>query len=60
MLGLTLDQLLTLAGVAVGLVVLLLVFRTFLRMTKAVLRFGCLGVVIVLVIVFLLMRGFGG
>lgn len=60
MLGLTPDQLLILAGVGVALVVLLVVLRALLRLTKAVLRFGCLGIVIVLAIVFALMRGFGG
>lgn len=60
MLGLTPDQLLILAGVGVALVVLLVMLRALLRLTKAVLRFGCLGIVIVLAIVFALMRGFGG
>lgn len=60
MLGLTLEQLLTLAGIAVALVVLLLVLRTLLRLTKAFLRFGCLGIVILLAVAFLLMRALGG
>jgi hypothetical protein len=59
-LGLTFEQLLILAGVGVALVVLLLVLRAFLRMTKTILRFGCLGIVIVLAVVFFLMRGVGG
>ena len=60
MLGLTLDQLLILAGVGVALVVLLLILRALLKLTKVVLRFGCLGIVIVLVIVFVLMQVLGG
>lgn len=59
-LGLTVDQLLILAGVGVALVVLLLTLRALLKLTKAVLRFGCLGIVIVLAIVFVLMQVFGG
>jgi len=59
-LGLTLDQLLILAGVGVALVVLLLILRALLKLTKVVLRFGCLGIVIVLVIVFVLMQVLGG
>ncbi len=60
MLGLTLDQLFILIGVGVALLVLLLVLRTLLRLTKVMLRFGCLGIVIVLVIVFALMHGLSG
>lgn len=60
MLGLTLEQLLILAGVGVALVVLLLVLRALLRVTRQVLRFGCLGIVLVLAIVFVVMRALGG
>ncbi|MGD2146688.1 MAG: hypothetical protein PVH41_08345 [Anaerolineae bacterium] len=60
MLGLSLEQLLVLGGVAIALVVLLLVLRTLLKLTRAFLRFGCLGVLILLVIAFVLMRVLGG
>ncbi|MGD9030090.1 MAG: hypothetical protein PVG25_09775 [Anaerolineae bacterium] len=60
MLGLTVEQLLILAAIAVALVVLLLVLRTLLKLTKAFLRFGCLGIVVLLAVAFLLMRAFGG
>jgi hypothetical protein len=55
-----LEQLLVLGGVAIALVVLLLVLRTLLKLTRAFLRFGCLGVLILLVIAFVLMRVLGG
>lgn len=60
MLGLTFDQLLILAGVGVALVVLLLLLRALLKLTKSILRFGCLGVVIILAVIFIVMRGLGG
>jgi hypothetical protein len=58
-LGLTVQQLLIIAAVGVALVVLLFVLRTLFRLTKAVLRFGCLGVVIILAIIFVAMQAFG-
>jgi hypothetical protein len=58
-LGLTFEQLLILVGVAVALVVLLVVLRALLRLTKAVLRLGCLGIVIVLAVVFAVMQVVG-
>lgn len=60
MLGLKLDQLLVLAGVGVALVVLLLGLRVVLRLTRVVLRLGCVGIVIILVVIFVIMRAFGG
>lgn len=60
MFGLTLEQLSILAGAGVGLLVLLLVFRTVLKLTKTVLRFGCLSIIVILAVAFALMRGFGG
>lgn len=60
MLGLTVEQLLILAGVGVGLVVLLVVLRALLRLTRVFLRLGCLGVVIVVVVAYALMRGLAG
>ena len=60
MLGLTIEQLLILAGVGVALVVLLLVLRAIFRLTRMLFRLGCLGVVVALIIAFALMRGLGG
>ena len=60
LLGLTIEQLMMLAGVAVALVVLLVVLRTIFRLTRILFRVGCLGVIVVLVVAFALMRGFGG
>jgi hypothetical protein len=60
LLGLTPDQLFILAGVGVALVVLLFVLRALLRLTKVVLRLGCLGIVIIMVVIFVVMRGLGG
>jgi hypothetical protein len=59
-LGLTVEQFLTLAGIAVALVVLLLVLRTLLKLTRAFVKFGCLGILILLVVSFALMRVLGG
>jgi hypothetical protein len=58
--GLTPDQLLILGGIGAGLVVLLFVLRALLRLTKTVLRFGCLGIVVILAVAFAVMQGFGG
>mgnify|MGYP006308968713 CR=1 FL=1 len=60
MLGLTLEQLFIIGGVGVALVVLLFVLRAALRATKVVLRFGCLGIVIILAVLFFVLRGVGG
>ncbi|MEA3376087.1 MAG: hypothetical protein R6X31_09430 [Anaerolineae bacterium] len=60
MLGPALEQLLILAGVGVGLMVLVVILRAVFRLTKVFLRLGCLGVLIVLGVAFLLMRGFAG
>jgi len=60
LLGLTLDQLFVLVGVAVALVALLLVLRALLRLTKVVLRLGCLGIVIILAVIFVVMQSPGG
>jgi hypothetical protein len=58
-LGLTVKQLLILAGTGVALVVLLAVLRVLLKLTKAFLKLGCLTILILLVVAFALMRGFG-
>lgn len=60
MLGLAVEQLLILAGVGVALVVILVVLRTIFRLTRILFRMGCLGVIVVLIVAFALMRGFGG
>ena len=54
--GLTVDQLLVLAGLAVVLFLLLLVLRTVLKLTKAFLKLGCLGIVFLLVIAFFVLQ----
>jgi hypothetical protein len=59
-LGLTIEQWLILIGVGVALVVLLLALRVLLRLTRAFLRLGCLGILVLLLVVFALMRGLGG
>jgi len=58
--GLSVEELLVLGGVAIALVVLLLVLRTLLKLTRAFVRFGCLGILVLLAIAFVLMRVFGG
>ena len=58
-LGLTLEQLLILAGSGAALVVLLVVLRVLLRLTRKVLRLGCLGILIALAIIFAMMHGLG-
>lgn len=60
MLGLAFNQLLILAVVGVALVVLLLGLRALLRLTKVVVRIGCVGIVILLAIGFFVLRGVGG
>jgi len=59
-LGLAVEQLLILAGVGIALVVLLVVLRTIFRLTRILFRVGCVGVIVVLIVAFALMRGFGG
>ena len=56
MLGLNLEQLLILAGVGVALVILLWVLKAVLKATRVVLRFGCVAIAIILVILFVVMR----
>lgn len=60
MLGLTPDQLMTLVGIGVALVVLLFVFRALLRLTRTIMRFGCLGIVVILAVAYVLMQRLGG
>ena len=60
MLGLTVEQLFILGGVAVALVLVLLALRTLLKLTRAFLKFGCLGIIVIVVAAFVLMRVLGG
>ncbi|GEM_PF-4662855 len=60
MLGLTVEQLLILAGIGVGLMLLVVVLRWAFRLARVFLRLGCVGVIIILIIAFALMRGFAG
>ena len=60
MVGLSVEQLLVLGGVAIALVVVLLVLRTLLKLTRAVVRFGCLVILVLLVMAFVVMRVVGG
>jgi len=59
MLGLTLEQLLIMGGVGIALLVLLFVLRAVLRATKVVLRLGCVGILIILGVLFFVLRGIG-
>jgi hypothetical protein len=56
-LGLTMDQLLTLISLGVILLVALLILRAAVKLTKALLRLGCLGILVILVVLFLMLRG---
>lgn len=57
MLGLTGEELVLLTALAIGLVVLLVVSRAVFRLTRLIFRLGCIGAMVVVVVVFLLMRG---
>ncbi len=57
LLGLAVGQLLILVGVGIVLMVLLFIFKTLLRLTKTILTLGCLGILIVLAVVFVLLQG---
>ncbi len=57
LLGLSLQRLLIVAGVGVLLLALLLVLKAVLKLTRACLAVGCLGVLVVLAVLFVLMRG---
>ena len=58
-LGLTTGQLLTLVGLGVVLLVALLVLSVALKLAKAVLKLGCVGILILLVVAFFVLRGMG-
>ena len=55
--GLTADQLLMLTGLGVVLLVALLVLRAVVKLTQALLRLGCLVILVLLVVAFFAMRG---
>ena len=55
--GLTADQLLMLVGLGVVLLVALLVLKAVVKLTQALLRLGCLVVLVLLVVAFCAMRG---
>ena len=59
MLGLTLEQLFIMGGVGIALLVLLFVLRAAMRATKMVLRLGCVGIVVILGVLFFVLRGIG-
>lgn len=59
MLGLTLEQLFIMGGVGIALLVLLFVLRAAMRATKMVLRLGCVGIVVILGVLFVVLRGIG-
>ena len=50
LLGLTTMQLLTVAGIAVLLFVLLLVLKGVLKLTKTLLGLGCVGIIILVIV----------
>jgi hypothetical protein len=56
-LGLTMGQLMTLAAVGVALLVILWLLKAALKLTRTLLRIGCLVIVMVFVVAFFLMRG---
>ena len=56
-LGLTVDQLLMLAGLGVVLLLALVVLRAVVKLTQALLKVGCLVVLVILVVAFFAMRG---
>ena len=54
--GLTPDQILTLVGLGVALLVGLLVLKAVLKLTQALLKLGCLVILVLLVVAFIAMR----
>lgn len=55
-LGLTTDQILMLVGIGVVLVVALLILKVVVKLTEALLRLGCLVILVLLVVAFFTMR----
>ena len=56
-LGLTPDQILMLVGIGVVLIVALLILKVVVKLTAALLRLGCLVILVLLVVAFFTMRG---
>jgi len=54
--GLAPDQILTLVGIGVALLVGLLVLRAVLKLTQALMKLGCLVILVLLVVAFIAMR----
>jgi hypothetical protein len=54
--GLTTDQILMLVGIGVVLVVALLILKVVVKLTEALLRLGCLVILVLLVVAFFTMR----
>jgi hypothetical protein len=57
LLGLTTDQILTLISLGVILLVALLILRAVVKLTKVFLRLGCLGILVILAVLFFALRG---
>jgi hypothetical protein len=55
-LGLTPDQILMLVGIGVVLIVALLILKVVVKLTEALLRLGCLVILVLLVVAFFTMR----
>ena len=58
-LGLTTDQLLMLAGLGVVLLVALVVLRAVVKLTRAMLKLVCVGILILLAVAFFVLRAMG-
>jgi hypothetical protein len=58
-LGLTTEQLLMLAGLGVVLLVALVVLRAVVKLTRAMLKLGCVGILILLAVAFFVLRAMG-
>ena len=56
-LGLTPDQILTLVGLGLVMLVALFVLKAIVKLTQALLRVGCLVILVLLIIAFFAMRG---
>jgi hypothetical protein len=56
-LGLATDQILMLVGIGVILIVALLILKVVVKLTQALLRLGCLVILVLLVVAFFTMRG---
>ena len=57
LLGLTPDQILTLVGLGLVMLVALFVLKVVVKLTQALLRVGCLAILVLLIIAFFAMRG---